>query len=807
MAHPFPAALLPLALGLALAAPSPAQVPSWSPEFAVAGLGGRVFAATTFRNEVHAGGMWFAAKGGVLRGVARFDGDGWRPLSTGVDLVNRALPISEVQVRAMLEYQGELVIAGTFDRAGGQAVQHIARWDGTAFRPLGAGLQLSFGDAEVRSLAIFQGELVATGYFDRAGGLPANGIARWDGTTWRALGSGLLDSVHNIVGFPCGLCVHNQVLYVGGEFDRAGGIPAVNVAAWNGTAWSAVGTAAPALVFALASYGTRLVVAGQFHFPSGLAMLAAWDGAAWAPLGTGGPNLPVMALCALGSHLYAGGHFLQPGPRIARFDGANWQLVGGVTGVYSGITTPTVFALHAHAGGLLVGGEFTMAGMQPGAAGSLACANVAFFDGATRWSGLGTGLGLDRPLRRLLRWRNVWVGVGGFTEAGTVRAVGIALYDGDRWNALADFDGPVWSAAIHQDGLVVSGAFTRIDGQPFPGIARHDGTGWRPFGGVAPTGLVEHRGDLYGIGGSGLQKWNGTGFVVVAAVSGVVSHAHSHGDGLLYVTTDSVSEHRIHTWNGTQLQPIGTANHFLHAIGSHGSDVVVGGRFTAVQGVPANLMARWDGATWRAMPAPVSGYSVDAFAELDGALYAGVSGDPRGFCLRLQNNAWQAPGGGVDGLPQVLFADRATASVYASGVLLTAAGLPSRNLAEWRTQPAWRNRLHGAAGLGGVPQLLGRGALQGGSPVSFRIEGPASTPLVLVLGGSRVDLAWSGGTLVPSPDLLVPMQTDPAGAAALGTTFPAGVPPGAAFYTQAWLLDATGPQGLTATNALQGTAQ
>ncbi len=784
-----------------LVASAAAQTPSWSPEFATAGLGGTVYRLETFRNELYAGGEWFAAKGGVIRGIARFDGSEWHPVGTGIDLVNYSYPYLGPWVRAMTVYNGELILAGIFDRAGGAPASYIARFDGTTLRPLGGGLQLTYDEADVRALAVYGNELYAAGHFDLAGGQPANGIARWDGTTWRPLGSGLMVSINNTVGFPRSLHVHNGMLIVGGEFDRAGGVVARNIAAWNGASFAALGAGASYTVWSLESLGTSLVAAGQFQIGANVAMVAVWNGSAWSELGAGAPTVPVTTLCAVGTHLYA-----DAGATLVRFDGSAWTTEGVAAGIFNGVEGTSVRSLHQHGSDLIVGGQFTRAGPTAGAL-RTASACVIAFDMAAGWRSLGGGLGLSRPADHLLPWRGGWVAAGGFAEAGAVATGGLAIYDGDRWHAVATLDGPVWSAAIHQDALVVSGAFTTIDGQPFPGIARYDGTRWQAFGSLAPYRLLAHAGDLYGLGGPGLQRWNGSAFTVVAPVTGVVSDAWSHSDGLLYVTTGSAFQHAIHTWNGSQLQQIGTANDFIHAIGGYGRDIVIGGRFTRVQGVQANLIARWDGAVWRAMTAPVSGYSADAFAELDGALYAGISGDPRGLCLKFENNVWQPLGTGIDGLPTLLFADRATASVFASGAILNAGGRPTLNLAEWRTQPAWRNRLRGLGGTQGVPTLLGRGAMRSATPVAWTVEGRASTPLVLCLGATRVDLPLLGGTLVPAPDILLLHATDPSGLATIAAQLPAGMALGTNLYSQAWLLDATGPAGLTATNALQCTVQ
>jgi hypothetical protein len=793
-------------LSVAVAVALPAQAPSWSTDYAAAGLGGRVFAFADHLGELYAGGNWFAAKGGPIRGIARFDGVAWRPVSTGIDLISGSLPIAEPHVRAFAEFNGELVFAGTFNLAGGQAIHNIARWDGTSLRPLGTGLDLSFGDAEVRGLAVFNSELYAAGYFDRADGQPTNSIARWDGTNWHAVGNGLTYSTTAGVAYPRALLVHNNQLVVGGDFTRAGTVNAINTAVWNGTAWSAVGGSPMTPVYALASYGGALVAAAQFQIGAAVEMLAQWNGTQWTSLGSGGPDLPITALATLGTMLYAGGQFVNPGPYMARFDGTSWANVGGVNGVFSGITLPTVYALCPRGTDLVVGGEFVTAGVAPGRNGAVATANVAVFDGGTGWHQLGDGLGLDRPAQRILQWHGSRIAVGYFTETGTVRAVGVSRFDGDRWNLLGDFDGGVSDAEVHQGNLVVTGAFTHIDGVAFPGVAMHDGTQWRAFGPHAPPGLHAHAGQLYGYGGSGLQQWNGSTFATVALPTSIVSQLHSHGDGLLYLATDNAFQHEIHSFDGSQTQLIGTANDFLHALGSHGADLVVGGRFTAVSGIAANLMARWDGAAWHAMAAPVSGYAVQAFAELDGVLHAAVNGDPRGFCLALRGNSWQALGAGVDGVPHTMFVDRAVASLLVSGDILTAGGTPTRSLAEWRTQPAWRNLQHGTPGQAEEPLLLGRGALTANTTATFAVETLANTPALFVFGARRLDQTLFGGTLVPAAHAIVFALTDGLGGATLALTVPAGFPPGVDVFSQVAVLDASGPQGVTASNALQCTS-
>ncbi|NOT30723.1 MAG: HYR domain-containing protein [Planctomycetes bacterium] len=60
--------------------------------------------------------------------------------------------------------------------------------------------------------------LYAGGYFGTAGGVPANGIAKWDGSSWTALGSGMNGFVSALRGYDDG---NGPALYAGGGFTSA----------------------------------------------------------------------------------------------------------------------------------------------------------------------------------------------------------------------------------------------------------------------------------------------------------------------------------------------------------------------------------------------------------------------------------------------------------------------------------------------------------------------------------------------------------------------------------------------------------
>jgi len=149
--------------------------------------------------------------------------------------------------------------------------------------------------------------------------------------------------------------------------------------------------------------------------------------------------------------------------------------------------------------------------------------------------------------------------------------------------------------------------------------------------------------------------------------------------------------------------------------------------------------------------------------------------------------------------------------VSADGLTLVGYGPdPSGSYEGWvaRLGSPWEDLRHALAGSNGTPVLAGVGALLAGSAVTLQLSGAQpSSAVALILGFAPLDVSFKGGVLVPQPDLVVTgLVTDAGGALALGSTWPAGVPAGATFWSQAWIADPAGPQGFAASNGLSGTA-
>ena len=108
--------------------------------------------------------------------------------------------------------------------------QHTA--SGT-WSSLGTGSSNGVSGGGVFALAVVGNEVVVGGEFTQAGGVSANGVARFNTqtNTWSALGTGSSNGVNSNV---FALAVVGNEVVVGGFFTSAGGVSANRVARFNG---------------------------------------------------------------------------------------------------------------------------------------------------------------------------------------------------------------------------------------------------------------------------------------------------------------------------------------------------------------------------------------------------------------------------------------------------------------------------------------------------------------------------------------------------------------------------------------------
>jgi hypothetical protein len=112
------------------------------------------------------------------------------------------------------------------------SASYIARWNGTSWSALGSGMN----DFVNALTTLPNGTSWRVVISRRLEGVGVNGIARWNGTSWSALGSGMDAAVQSLTTLP------NGDLVAGGQFTTAGGVSANRIARWDGTSWSALGS-------------------------------------------------------------------------------------------------------------------------------------------------------------------------------------------------------------------------------------------------------------------------------------------------------------------------------------------------------------------------------------------------------------------------------------------------------------------------------------------------------------------------------------------------------------------------------------
>ncbi|MBN1535798.1 MAG: hypothetical protein JW908_03620 [Anaerolineales bacterium] len=339
-------------------------------------------------------------------------------------------------------------------------------------------------DSDVYALAVDgSGNLYAGGAFSEyagacfypAGGTDCKYIAKWNGSSWSALETGMNNIVHSIA-------VDNSGnVYAAGTFTSAGSCTSGcnYIAKWNGSTWSALGSGMNDVVDSLAIDSSgNLYAGGEFtsagSCTSGCNFIAKWDGSNWSSVGSGmtsGYGVYSLVFDSSGV-LYAGGNFFGAGScsalsgceYMAKWDGSAWSVIGGRAGwiIYD-------LAVDSN-NNLYAGGIFTS---MPGCISG--CNRVAKWDGST-WSALSTGMSVSGAIVysvALDSTGNLYAG-GNFSTAGTCSSgcVGIARWDGSTWtplgNGLYDYDTGYASAArfLAYDGrgrMYVGGYFTRTD--------------------------------------------------------------------------------------------------------------------------------------------------------------------------------------------------------------------------------------------------------------------------------------------------------------------------------------------------------
>lgn len=285
------------------------------------------FAFHEFNDQVYVGGYLFSVNNnsGQDDVFLSTDGESW-----GIPA-----PSSLISVYATIydidEYQGNLIVAGSFRRIGEyKTLSNIAMWDGEIWHSLGEGLS-----GEVNTVFVDGDDLYVGGSFSDAGGVDgADRIARWDGSKWNALGGGVNGSVYAIL-------KKDDIFYVGGRFTEVKNtqnLRSVNFAVWNGTSWS---NPMPECVlnggvYDFIEYNDELIIGSGGSLGCSCVELTSnsvlkYKNGTCTAMGNVWPTVHDMTIHD--GSLYIAGRFQDAGDDpeadyVARWNGSNWENVG-----------------------------------------------------------------------------------------------------------------------------------------------------------------------------------------------------------------------------------------------------------------------------------------------------------------------------------------------------------------------------------------------------------------------------------------------------------------------------------------------
>jgi len=286
--------------------------------------------------------------------IARIDG-AWGQLGTGMNGI--------IYTSAYDKIRDRIYFGGVFTTANGVTVNRICYWNGTTFVAMDSGV-----NSAVEEIAVApNGDVWIGGPFTTVGSAAAacKGLARWNvsGGTWTAFNpsTATFDFIHTLTLDSSGN------LYIGGSFTDWDGIAnADNIAQYNGTTWSALGTGMNGGVQRIRVHpDNKVYVTGDFTTGNGVTLnyVGYWDGATFVAMGSGlagGSTTGRVIAVDLSGNIYIGGTFTSAGG-VSANNIVSWN--GAAFFALSSGTDNIVYAIHIITDGIvLVGGGFSTAG-------------------------------------------------------------------------------------------------------------------------------------------------------------------------------------------------------------------------------------------------------------------------------------------------------------------------------------------------------------------------------------------------------------------------------------------------------------
>ena len=284
----------------------------------------------------------------------------WDPVNMEWSQLGTSGLSSPGTVNALLYHNNAVYIAGDFATADGMTVNNIVKWDGQSYVALGNGLSHPTYNATVYDLDFVNDTLFAVGqqFFSTS-----DNIAYFDGTVWHPFTKVPVFTAGDaraIVYYKNNLYVMTSYFAYVYEYNKSQD-------KWIQIASSVSSNPSYNSLYADKNY---LYLGGHFSQIDNVTCndVARWDGSSWSALGSGFSG-PVYDVYTSGNDIYAGGNFVSSGNdtlwSIAKWNGTKWNALGSGMRRYPIAFNPATANVTTMIGtpyGLYAGGTFNYAG-------------------------------------------------------------------------------------------------------------------------------------------------------------------------------------------------------------------------------------------------------------------------------------------------------------------------------------------------------------------------------------------------------------------------------------------------------------
>ncbi len=236
-----------------------------------------------FNDSLYATGFFNVICGNSVGYIAKWENNEWQPSAINISDPGHSLRVID----------DKLYIAKYEESVDSNWVYV---YDNATLEKVGPGVYLTTASGlsalpNIYDIIEYDGQIIACGEFDRVGEASIQGIMQWNGSSWTAMDAGLSGNIQGAppVMFPHQLMVHNDELYVVGNFRNAGGVEVNGIAKWNGSEWMNLGAGFNNTVYSIVVFNDEIIVGGSFTESNGTALnrIAKWDGTNWVALDFG----------------------------------------------------------------------------------------------------------------------------------------------------------------------------------------------------------------------------------------------------------------------------------------------------------------------------------------------------------------------------------------------------------------------------------------------------------------------------------------------------------------------------------------